>query len=79
MSRLNLGNVSNHSVHNVLFSCLLSRNKKIKIYKTVILPALCGYETWSLTLIEEHRLRVFYNMMLRRILVLKREEVIEAS
>jgi hypothetical protein len=51
-----------------LSSHLISKNLKIKIYNTVILPVLlCGYETWSLTLGEEHRLRVFANRVLRRI------------
>jgi hypothetical protein len=59
-----------------LSSCLLSRNVKVKIYKTVILPVvLYGYETWSLTLREEHRLKVFENRVLRRIFGPKREEV----
>jgi hypothetical protein len=44
-----------------LSSRLLSRNVKVKIYKTIILPVLYGCETWSLTLREEHRLRVFEN------------------
>jgi hypothetical protein len=49
-------------------SHLLSRNVKVKIYKTIILPVvLYGYETWSLTLREEHRLRVFENRVLIRI------------
>jgi hypothetical protein len=48
--------------------CLLSNHLKIRIYKTIILPIiLYGCETWSLTLREEHRLRVFENRMLRRI------------
>jgi hypothetical protein len=48
---------------------------KIKIYKTVILlVVLHGYETWSLTLRGEHRLRVFENRVLRRIFGPKREE-----
>jgi hypothetical protein len=48
---------------------------KIKIYKTVILPvALYVCETWSLTLREEHRLRVFENRVLRRIFGPNREE-----
>jgi hypothetical protein len=51
------------------------KNLKIKIYKTVILPVvLYGCETWSLTLWEEHRLRVFENRVLRRIFGPKREE-----
>jgi hypothetical protein len=54
---------------------LISKNLKIKIYKTVILPVvLYGCETWSLTLREEHRLRVFDNRVLRRIFGPKREE-----
>jgi hypothetical protein len=47
---------------------LLSKNVKIRIYKAIILPVvLYGCETWSLTLREEHRLRVFENKVLRRI------------
>jgi hypothetical protein len=50
-------------------SHLLPKNLKIKIYKTMISSAvLCGCETWSVTLREEHRLRVFENRVLRRIL-----------
>jgi len=51
-----------HSVQNFMSSSLLSKNIKIKIYRTIILPAiLYGCETWSLTLREERRLRVFGN------------------
>jgi hypothetical protein len=58
-----------------LSSCLIPKNLKIKIYKTVILPVvLYGCETWSLTLREKHRLRVFDNTVLRRIFGPKREE-----
>jgi hypothetical protein len=58
-----------------LSSRLISKNLKIKIYKTVILPViLYGCETWSLTLREEHRLRVFENKMLRMIFGPKMEE-----
>jgi len=47
---------------------LLSKNLKIKMYRTIILPVvLYGCETWSLTLREERRLRVFENRVLRRI------------
>jgi hypothetical protein len=47
------------SVQNLLSSHLLSKNVKIRRYKTIILPmVLYGCETWSLTLWEEHRLRV---------------------
>jgi hypothetical protein len=53
----------------------LSKNVKIKLYETLILPIiLYGCETWSLTLREEHRLRVFENRELRRIFGPKREE-----
>jgi hypothetical protein len=59
-----------------LSSRLLSNNIKIRIYKTIILPlVLYAYETWSLTLREEHRLRVFENRVLRRIFGPKRDEV----
>jgi hypothetical protein len=55
---------------------LLSRNVKVKIYKTVILPVvLYGCETWSLTLRLEHSLRVFENRALRRIFGPKEDEV----
>jgi hypothetical protein len=48
----------------------------MRIYKTIILPVvLYGCETWSLTLRQEHRLRVFENRVLRRIFGLKRDEV----
>jgi hypothetical protein len=75
-SRLNLGNACYHSVQNLLSSCLLSRNVKVKICKTIILPVvLYGCETWSLTLREEHRQRVFENRVLRRIFGPKRDVV----
>jgi len=55
---------------------LLSKNLKIKIYRTIILPVvLYGCETWSLTLREERKLRVFENMVLRRIFGPRRDEV----
>jgi hypothetical protein len=59
-----------------LSSRLLSRNVKVKIYKTVILPVvLYGYETWPLTLRAEHRLTVFENRVLRNIFGPKRNDV----
>jgi hypothetical protein len=59
-----------------LSSRQLSRNVKVKVYKTTILPAvLYGCETWSLTLREEYRLRVFENRVLRRIFGPKSDEV----
>jgi hypothetical protein len=55
---------------------LLSKNVKIGIYETIILPVvLYGCETWSLTLREEHRLGVFGNRVLKRIFGRKRDEV----
>jgi hypothetical protein len=65
------------SVQNLLSSHLLSKKIKIRIYKSIILPmVLNGCETWSLTLREEYRLRMFQNRVLRRILGPKRDEVI---
>jgi len=62
-------------VQNLLSSSLLSKNLKIKIYRTIILPVVCRCETWSLTLREERRLRVFESRALRKIFGPKREEV----
>jgi hypothetical protein len=68
------GNI--YSLSSSINSRLLSRNVKIKIYKTIILPVvLYGCETWSLTLREEHRFRVFENRVLRRIFGPKTDEV----
>jgi hypothetical protein len=63
-------------VQSLLSSRLLSRNIKVKIYKTIILPVvLYGCETRSVTLREDHRLRVFENRVLRRMFGPKRDEV----
>jgi hypothetical protein len=73
---LNSGNACYHSVQNLLSFRLLSKNIKIRIYKTIILPVvLYGCQTWSLILREEHRLRVFENRVLRRIFGPKRDEM----
>jgi hypothetical protein len=57
-----------HSVQNLPSSLLLSKNVKIKIHKIIILPVfLYGCEICSLTLREEHRLRVSENRMLKLI------------
>jgi hypothetical protein len=65
-SRLKLTNACYHSVQNLLSSSLLSRNLKMKIYRIIILLfVLYGCETWSQTLREERRLRVFENRVLR--------------
>jgi hypothetical protein len=75
-SRLNWGNACYHSVHSLLSSRLLSRKLKVKIYKTIILSVvLYGCETWSVTLREEHRLRVFENRVLRGTFGPKGDEV----
>jgi len=63
-------------VQNLLSSRLLSKNLKIKTYKTIILPVvLYGCETWSLTVREERRLRVSEKRLLRRVFGPKRDEV----
>jgi len=69
-------NVCYHSVQNLLSSSLLSKNIKIKIYRSIIFPVVFhGFETWSLTLREERRLSVFKNRDLMRISEPKRDEV----
>jgi len=74
-SRLKSGNACYHSLQNLLYSSFLSKNTKIKIYRTIILPVvLYGCETWSLTLREERRLRVSENMVLR-LFGLKRDDL----
>ena len=77
-SRLKSGSACYHSVQNLLSSRLLPKNLKITIYRTIILRVvLYGCETWSLTLREERKLRVFENMVLRRIFRPRRDEVTE--
>jgi hypothetical protein len=56
-STLKSRNACYHSEQDLLSSSLLSKNIKIKIYKTMILPDLYGCETWPVTLREERRLR----------------------
>jgi hypothetical protein len=74
--RLNSGNACYHSVQNLLSSRLLSKNVKVRVYKTVILHVvLHGYEKWSRTVREEHKLRVSENRVLRRIFRPKRAGV----
>jgi hypothetical protein len=63
-------------VGNIVSSSSLSKNIKIKIYRTIILPVVFyACETWSLTLKEERWLRVFENRTLRRIFGPKKEEI----
>ena len=72
--RLKTRNTCYYSIQALLYSQPLSKNLKIKIYKTIILPVvLHGCETWSPTLREECRLRVFENRILRRIFGSKRD------
>jgi hypothetical protein len=74
--RLNSGSACYYLIQNLLSSRLLSKNIQIGIYKNIIFPLiLYGCETWSLTLREEHRLKVFENRVLRRIFGLKRDAV----
>jgi hypothetical protein len=71
-SKLNSGNSCYHSVQSLLSSRLLSRNVKVKIYKTIILSVvLYGCETWSLTLRDVSRLRVFENRVPKEYLYLR--------
>jgi hypothetical protein len=70
------GHVTGENSSQFLTGNVLSKNLKIRIYMTVILPVvLYGCGTWSLTLREEHRLRVFENRVLRRIFGPKRDGV----
>ena len=65
-SRLKLRNARYYSVQNLFSSSLLSKNLKIKIYRTIILSVvLYGCETWLLTLRDKRRVRVFENRVLR--------------
>jgi len=74
-SRLRSGNACYYSVQKLLSSRLLSKNLKIKIYRNIILPVIYRCESWSLTLREERKLRLFENMVLRRIYGPRRDEV----
>ena len=75
-SRINMGNACYYSLEKILSSCLLSKKLKVKPYKTIILSVvLYGCETWSLTLREEHRLRVFENIVLGKIFGAKKDEI----
>jgi hypothetical protein len=75
-SRLNSGNACYHLVQSLLSARLLSRNVKVKLYETIMLRiVLYKCESWSLTLREEHRLRVFENRVPSRIFGTKRDEV----
>jgi len=61
-----------------LSSILVSKNVKVKMYRTSVFPVvLYGCETWSVTLREEHRLTAFKNRVLRKIFGLKGDDVTE--
>jgi len=66
-SRLKSGKACYHLVQTLLSYSLLSKNLKIKIYRTVPLSVVYGCETWSLTLREKRRLKMFQKRVLRRI------------
>jgi hypothetical protein len=75
LSGLNQGNACYHAVQNLLSSPLLPKNVKIKIYKTVILPAVFIW-VWNLVSDDKHRLKVFEDRVLRRIFGSKRDEMV---
>ena len=73
--RLKAGNSDYYSFQTILSSQFFSKNFNIKIFKIIILiVVLFGCETWSLTLREERRLRVFENRIPRPIFEQKRDE-----
>ena len=73
-----MGNACYYSLEKILSYHLLSKKLKVKTYKTIILPVvLYGCETWSLTLREEHKLRVFEIKVLRKIFGAKKDEITE--
>jgi hypothetical protein len=75
--RLNSGSACYHSVQNLFSSRMLYKRVKIRIYQTIILlVVLYGFETWSLTFGEEHRLKMFENRVLRRIFGPQRDKII---
>ena len=78
ISRLKLGNACYPLVQNLLSCSLLSKNVKIKIYRTIIFPVvLCGCETWSIALRKESRLTVSDNRVLRKIFGATKDGVTE--
>jgi hypothetical protein len=67
-------------MQNLLSSSFLSKNLKVKIYRTITLPVfLYGFETWSFTVREKRRLKVFEIRVLRRIFGPKRDDVMEKT
>ena len=71
-----MGNGVYISLEKILSSCLVSKKLKVNTYKTITLPVvLYGCKTRSLTLREEQRSMVFENKVLRKIFVVKRDEI----
>ena len=75
--RINIGDLCYYSLEKILSSRLLPKKWKINTYETIILSVvLYGCEVWSLTLREEHRLRVFENKVLREILFILQKKAV---
>ena len=75
--RLNSENACYYALQGLVSTQLLSKNIKLKIYKTLILPViLYGFDTWTLTLREETILQVFENKFLSKIFGPKRDDQI---
>jgi len=72
--RLNSRNICCRSVQKLSSSRLLSKILKIKIHRNTTPSVLYGCDTWSLTLREEYRLKVFENRVLRKIFGSQREK-----
>ena len=71
---INMGNTCSYSRKEMLSPCLLTTKLKVNTYKMIILlVVLYGCETWPLTLREEHRLKVFENIVLRKLFEAKRD------
>jgi hypothetical protein len=76
-SKVNPGIAYYHSLWNLQFSHLLSRNVKIKIYRIIILLVVSyGCETWPLILGKRHRMMILENKVLREIFGPKRDEIV---
>ena len=74
--KISMGNACYYSLEKILSSLQLSKKLKVNTFKTIITPVvLYGCEIWTLTLREEHRLRVFQNKVLRKIFGAKRDEI----
>ena len=75
-SRFKSGNACYHPARNILSYSWLSNSSNIKNKRSIILSVVFyGYETWSFTLMEEGRLRVFENRILRRIHESRRDDL----